>query len=851
ERLRCCEKNFLKRQSEVLQAGAWVSTLWLARSGAYRLATANAAGSRRGAVYAIARCEKYLICELRPKNEALRQKAARRSRQREQLARTDRIGAEDSHRRHGSLTQEEAAEYHKAAGGAVLTPSLLAMIARPARRRREAARQTAGFGEIHSCEVIRSKRTADDCEAAYFKMDNVLIDDRRIHVDFCQSVAKGQSDRCGWQAASSRQQPAPVSESALLIMDPGTAGLRVTEQQQKSRNRRSPKSREPEQQAEVRGTAPVSETAAEVPGTAVSESPNSSIESAGISAVSESRQQQRSRTAGLRVPNQQQRSPESPRSPSPRSAAEVPEIAGLRVPDHSIDRNRRSPSPDQQQRSRNRRISSESRPASRDPEPAVSESRSAAEIPEPPVPQRESRGDSRSKGTSSSRSAIRPVAVPLLHPQPPPRMPPSRLYRSRVLTEAEGGPTPHPESSESACRRGCSARDAELAARHVDLTESHSGCLSVAKDRRKNCVVGQRVPPPSFGNQFLASALAAFVQKCRGLLYYSGTALAPSPEVPQPASARRRLRDRPTLIQCLTRRAALLSRGLEHGLSGRDCGQRNLRLLPEGVEPQSRAASWWSVRPGVDAPDCCGGRPVLLPAGTSRWPTTADEAKRSLSSALLSACRSGLTTCCAVGADAGAPCCRLPACWTRPTACLTTPSLLMQRRVAGRLFLQNWRASSTGLEKPAPPQVPAASATMASPAWRRLWLPALSLAQPTDPSPGAVAMPVRRTSTAGQSGAALFVARYALAPSDAAALHSGLRAAQRDDLTWLSRGLGHPWPPRQDYQLRLPGFPRIYLHRLGGANRPGRQRRLPSSPCLRGERFDRSHRTVQAYPEHD
>ena len=28
------------------------------------------------------------------------------------------------------------------------------------------------------------------CEEAYFKMDNVLIDDRRIHVDFSQSVAK-------------------------------------------------------------------------------------------------------------------------------------------------------------------------------------------------------------------------------------------------------------------------------------------------------------------------------------------------------------------------------------------------------------------------------------------------------------------------------------------------------------------------------------------------------------------------------------------------------------------------------------------------------------------------------------
>ena len=59
------------------------------------------------------------------------------------------------------------------------------------------------FGKINSCEVIRDKKTGDslcyafidfdreeDCENAYFKMDNVLIDDRRIHVDFSQSVAK-------------------------------------------------------------------------------------------------------------------------------------------------------------------------------------------------------------------------------------------------------------------------------------------------------------------------------------------------------------------------------------------------------------------------------------------------------------------------------------------------------------------------------------------------------------------------------------------------------------------------------------------------------------------------------------
>ena len=58
------------------------------------------------------------------------------------------------------------------------------------------------FGKILSCEVIHDKKSADslqyafiefenqkDCEQAYYKMDNVLIDDHRIKVDFSQSVS--------------------------------------------------------------------------------------------------------------------------------------------------------------------------------------------------------------------------------------------------------------------------------------------------------------------------------------------------------------------------------------------------------------------------------------------------------------------------------------------------------------------------------------------------------------------------------------------------------------------------------------------------------------------------------------
>ncbi|TFY79739.1 hypothetical protein EWM64_g4269 [Hericium alpestre] len=62
------------------------------------------------------------------------------------------------------------------------------------------------FGTIMSCQVIRDKKTGDslqyafiefdkreDAEQAYFKMQNVLVDDRRIWVDFSQSVARSNT----------------------------------------------------------------------------------------------------------------------------------------------------------------------------------------------------------------------------------------------------------------------------------------------------------------------------------------------------------------------------------------------------------------------------------------------------------------------------------------------------------------------------------------------------------------------------------------------------------------------------------------------------------------------------------
>lgn len=64
------------------------------------------------------------------------------------------------------------------------------------------------FGKIVSCQIVRDKQTGDSlqyafvefedkeaCVRAYFKMEGVLIDDHRIHVDFSQSVANVQNER--------------------------------------------------------------------------------------------------------------------------------------------------------------------------------------------------------------------------------------------------------------------------------------------------------------------------------------------------------------------------------------------------------------------------------------------------------------------------------------------------------------------------------------------------------------------------------------------------------------------------------------------------------------------------------
>ena len=59
------------------------------------------------------------------------------------------------------------------------------------------------YGHIKKCDLIRDWKTGQSlqyafieyetkaaCEEAYFKMDNALVDERRIHVDFSQSVSR-------------------------------------------------------------------------------------------------------------------------------------------------------------------------------------------------------------------------------------------------------------------------------------------------------------------------------------------------------------------------------------------------------------------------------------------------------------------------------------------------------------------------------------------------------------------------------------------------------------------------------------------------------------------------------------
>uniref|UniRef100_A0A5S6Q8Q3 Peptidyl-prolyl cis-trans isomerase n=1 Tax=Trichuris muris TaxID=70415 RepID=A0A5S6Q8Q3_TRIMR len=114
------------------------------------------------------------------------------------------------------------------------------------------------FGEILSCEVIRDKvtgcslqyafvefATRESCEQAYFKMDNVLIDDRRIHVDFGQSVCRNKDWRKQLAQLSARQRSDKRSKPRERRGSRSAERHRQkTYPERKSANRRRSRSRE-------------------------------------------------------------------------------------------------------------------------------------------------------------------------------------------------------------------------------------------------------------------------------------------------------------------------------------------------------------------------------------------------------------------------------------------------------------------------------------------------------------------------------------------------------------------------------------------------------------------------------
>ena len=120
------------------------------------------------------------------------------------------------------------------------------------------------FGPILSCEVIRDQKTGDslqyafiefenedDCVNAYFKMDNVLIDDRRIHVDFSQSLAKVKGIRKRLESEDKPGDDRRKKDDGLvatkkqksddgyeMVFDEGSAALTEEKQLRKKQSKR-------------------------------------------------------------------------------------------------------------------------------------------------------------------------------------------------------------------------------------------------------------------------------------------------------------------------------------------------------------------------------------------------------------------------------------------------------------------------------------------------------------------------------------------------------------------------------------------------------------------------------------
>lgn len=131
------------------------------------------------------------------------------------------------------------------------------------------------FGKVKGCEVIRDRTSGDSlqyafvefedskaCENAYFKMDNVLIDDRRIHVDFSQSVAKVQwkgkgrglvwkdgnkTNRLNFNDLKGKNQPERPPHRQFIRRDSADRRYSRSPKPNKSNNGKRDNQREPQQ----------------------------------------------------------------------------------------------------------------------------------------------------------------------------------------------------------------------------------------------------------------------------------------------------------------------------------------------------------------------------------------------------------------------------------------------------------------------------------------------------------------------------------------------------------------------------------------------------------------------------
>ena len=87
------------------------------------------------------------------------------------------------------------------------------------------------FGDIVSCNIVKDYQTGESlgyafiefqekssCDEAYLKMENVLIDKRRIHVDFSNSVRKLWQKYSGHQKQNQqKQQQQQLMKSVLYF----------------------------------------------------------------------------------------------------------------------------------------------------------------------------------------------------------------------------------------------------------------------------------------------------------------------------------------------------------------------------------------------------------------------------------------------------------------------------------------------------------------------------------------------------------------------------------------------------------------------------------------------------------